>query len=165
MIEQGDMVVYRNRGMFRVERIGKLDFSGVDRKKDYFTLKSVENPRETVYIPAEETNVRKPIDRDTAMELIQGIDGTETIWVPNERMREQEYKKCIASGDCKDWIRILKTLYGRAKKRGSMPAMDKKYQEMAERALYSEFSFALHMSEREVKDFVKEHAKAEGEND
>ena len=159
MIGEGDMVVYRNRGMFRVERIGKLDFSGVDKKKDYFTLKSVENPRETVYIPAEEKNVRRPIGREAAMDLIQGIDEAETVWVPNERMREQEYKKCIASGECKDWIRILKTLYGRAKKRGSMTTMDKKYQELAERALYSEFAFALHIPEREVKEYVKEHTE------
>lgn len=158
MVEQGDMVVYRNRGMFRVERVGKLDFAGADHKKDYLTLKSMENPRETVYIPAENRNVRRPIDRETAMELIRNLDKTETLWVPNERMREQEYKKCISSGDCRDWLRILKTLYGRAKSRGSMTVMDRKYQELAERALYSEFSFVLCMSGQQVKECLKEHA-------
>ena len=157
MIEQGDLVVYRNRGMYRVERIGKLDFGGVDKKKDYLTLKSLENPKETVYIPAEETHVRKPIPREQAKELMDELDHVEMIWVPNERLREQEYKKCMASGDCGEWMRILKTLYQRGKKRGSMTSMDKKYQDMAERALFSEFSFVLQIPEKDMKNYFKDH--------
>ena len=111
MIEQGDMVIYRNRGMYRVERIGKLDFGGVDKKKEYFTLSSMENPKETAYVPVEGTTIRKPISQEQAQGLIDTVDDIETIWVQNERLREQEYKKCVASGNCRDWIRILKTLY------------------------------------------------------
>ena len=155
MIEQGDMVVYRCRGMYRVEKIGKLDFSGVDKKKDYFTLRSVENPKETVYVPAEEDKVRKPVTREQAMDLMSEVQEEEELWVPNERLREQTYKQCMASGDCRDWIRVLKTLYGRAKRRGTITTVDRKYQEIAEKALYSEFSYVLGMSENELREHVK----------
>ena len=155
MIEQGDMVVYRNRGIYRVERIGKLDFSGIDKKKDYFTLQSMDNPRETVYVPAADEKVRKPVTKEQAMELISETEEEEAFWVPNERMREQNYKQCMASGSCREWIRILKTLYGRAKRKGTITTVDRKYLEMAEKALYSEFSYVLGISEKELRESVK----------
>ena len=72
----------------------------------------------------------------------------------NEKMREQEYRHCIASYQPNEWVRILKTLYQRAKKRGSITSMDKKYQQVAERALYSELAYALGISVNEVESVL-----------
>ena len=55
MLQQGEMVVYKCRGMFQVKKVGKLDFSYIDRKKEYYTLHSVEDEKETVYVPAEDS--------------------------------------------------------------------------------------------------------------
>ena len=41
MLKQGEMIVYKCRGMFQVKEVGKLNFSYIDRKKDYYTLHSV----------------------------------------------------------------------------------------------------------------------------
>ena len=53
MLKQGEMIVYKCRGMFQVKEVGKLNFSYIDRKKDYYTLHSVEDDKETVYVPAD----------------------------------------------------------------------------------------------------------------
>ena len=35
MLKQGEMIVYKCRGMFQVKEVGKLNFSYIDRKKDW----------------------------------------------------------------------------------------------------------------------------------
>ena len=50
MLQQGEMVVYKCRGMFQVKKVGKLDFSYIDRKKEYYTLHSVEDEKETKWL-------------------------------------------------------------------------------------------------------------------
>ncbi len=152
MLQKGDNVVYKCRGIFRVEKVGKLNFSFVDRKKEYYTLSSVQDEKEVVYVPVSEDNtvLRAPMTREQAMELVNHEENTEVLWVFNEKLREQEYKKCISTYNPKDWISILKTLYLRTKKRGSITSMDKKYQQVAERALYSELAYALEISMDEV---------------
>ena len=41
MLSRGDAVVYKCRGLYKVEDIGTLDFPSVDSKKQYYTLQSV----------------------------------------------------------------------------------------------------------------------------
>ncbi len=152
MLQNGDNVVYKCRGIFRVKQVGKLNFSFVDRKKEYYTLGSVQDEKEVVYVPVSEENtvLRSPMTREQAMDLINHEENAEILWVYNEKLREQEYKKCISTYDPKDWIRILKTLYIRTKKRGSITSMDKKYQQVVERALYSELAYALQIPMEQV---------------
>lgn len=152
MLQKGDMVVYKCRGMFRIEKIGRLNFSFVDRKKEYYTLHFVEDEKETVYVPVLDENdaLRPPMTRKEALVLLEEVDDAEVLWIPNEKLREQEYKKCISRYDPKDWIRILKTLYLRTKKRGTITSMDKKYQQITERALYSELAYVLEIPTSKV---------------
>ena len=160
MLKQGEMIVYKCRGMFQVKEVGKLNFSYIDRKKDYYTLHSVEDDKETVYVPADAQDaLRKPMSREEAMELVQHAADAEVLWVPNEKLREQEYKHCVDSYKPEEWIRILKTLYLRSKKRGSVTSMDKKYQQVTERALYSELAYALGIPVSQVEKVLWGHEK------
>ena len=97
MLSRGDAVVYKCRGLYKVEDIGTLDFSFVDNSKQYYTLQSVEDAGDKAYVPAEdETNIRRPVSRDEALALIRRIPQIEVLQVKNEKLREQEYKDCIA---------------------------------------------------------------------
>lgn len=103
-----------------------------------------------------EHNIRRPATREEALTLIDEMDDIDILWVTNERMREREYKTCISSCECEAWVKILKTLYQRTTKRGSITSMDKKYRQIAEKALYSEFAYALDISADEVDGFIKD---------
>lgn len=156
MIQVGDMVVYKCRGMYRVEEIGTLNFSEANRKKMYYTMQSVDDAKEKVYIPVDgEHSIRKPVSREEVLSLIDEMDEIDTIGVANERMREREYKSCISTCCCEEWVKILKTLYQRSSKRGSITSMDRKYRQIAEKALYSEFGYALEIPAEKVEDFIK----------
>ncbi len=158
MLSRGDTVVYKCRGIYKVEEIGTLDFSFADRKKKYYTLQSVDDSRDRAYVPTDdETNIRKPVSRQEAMELISRMPEIDVLRVKNEKFREQEYKQCISDYCPENWVKVLKTLYKRTKSRGSITSMDKKYQILLEHALYSEFSFALGIPASEMTRFIADH--------
>lgn len=164
MLSRGDAVVYKCRGMYKVEEVGKLDFSFADRKKSYYTLQSLEDSRDRAYVPTDdETNIRRPVSRDEAMDLISRMPDIEVLRVKNEKFREQEYKECISGYDPENWVRVLKTLYRRTKSRGSITSVDKKYQMLLEHALYSEFSFVLGVPAEKVPRFIAEHTEEKDE--
>lgn len=162
MLSRGDAVVYKCRGMYKVEDIGTLDFSFADRKKKYYTLQSMQDSRDRAYVPTDdESNIRRPVSREEAMDLISRMPDIEVLRVKNEKFREQEYKNCIADFRPENWIKVLKTLYKRTQSRGSVTSMDKKYQMLLEHALYSEFSFALGIPANRMTQFIAEHTKRE----
>ena len=121
MLSRGDAVVYKCRGMYRVEDIGTLDFSFADRKKKYYTLQSMEDARDRAYVPTDdESNIRRPVSREEALDLIRRMQDIEVLRVKNEKFREQEYKNCIADFCPENWMKVLKTLYKRTQSRGSI---------------------------------------------
>lgn len=159
MLSRGDAVVYKCRGLYKVEEIGTLDFSFVDSGKQYYTLCSMEDSGDKAYIPAEdESNIRRPVSREEALALISRISQIEELPISNEKFREQEYRNCIADFCPENWVRVLKTTYSRTKSRGNITSLDRKYQMMLEHALYSEFSFALGIPASEMQSFIEAHA-------
>ena len=129
MLSRGDAVVYKCRGVYKVEEVGKLDFSFVDGKKDYYTLQSIDNQRDKAYVPIDdEKNIRRPVSEQKAKELYD------------------EYSF---------FDKELKTLYSRTKRRGSMTSMDKKYQLLLEHALSSEMNYVLGIPAGEMTELIK----------
>ena len=129
MLSRGDAVVYKCRGLYRVEDVGTLDFSFVDNNKQYYTLRSVDDAGDRAYVPAgDATNIRRPVSREEALALIRRMPEIEILQVKNEKFREQEYKECIADYCPENWVKVLKTTYKRTKSRGSMTSLDRKYQ-------------------------------------
>ena len=165
MLSRGDAVVYKCRGLYKVEDIGTLDFPSVDSKKQYYTLQSVEDERDRAYVPTDDsTNIRQPVSREEALELIGRIQDIEVLKIKNEKFREQEYKNCIADFCPENWVKVLKTTYKRTKSRGSVTSLDRKYQMLLEHALYSEFAFALGIPASEMQSFIASHVETESGN-
>lgn len=155
MLSRGDAVVYKCRGMYKVEEIGPLDFSFTDSKKDYYTLQSIEDQRDKAYVPIDdEKNIRRPVSPQKAKELLDSLKEIEVLNVKNEKFREQEYKDCISNFCPENWVRVLKTLYKRTKRRGSMTSMDKKYQMLLEHALYSEMNYVLGIPASQMTELI-----------
>ena len=156
MLSRGDAVVYKCRGVYKVEEVGKLDFSFVDGKKDYYTLQSIDNQRDKAYVPIDDDkNIRRPVSEQKAKELLDNLAEVGILNVKNEKYREQEYKDCISSFCPEKWVKVLKKLYIRTKRRGSMTSMDKKYQMLLEHALSSEMNYVLGIPTGEMTELIK----------
>ncbi|MCM1046487.1 MAG: CarD family transcriptional regulator [Candidatus Gastranaerophilales bacterium] len=160
MFEKGAYVVCGNKGVCLVEDITTLNISGVDKEREYYILKPVYMSGSTVYVPvdAAKESIRPILSREEAKELIRVIPDIPLISITNDKLLEQEYRGCMRSNSCEEWVRIIKTIYLRKKKRieagRKVTAVDAKYFRLAEDSLYGELAVALDMSREEVEGFI-----------
>lgn len=163
MFEKGEYIMYGHNGICLVEDITHLNLSGVDRKKLYYVLIPQNIKGSRIYFPIEKesANARRLITKEEALKLLDEIPDIEEIWVGNDKLREEKYKAALNSGDYRQWVAIIKTLYQRKQDRlahgKKMAAMDERYMKMAEEALYSELAFVIGKEKREMEGFIREH--------
>ena len=160
MFRVGEYVVCGNKGVCTVEDITTLDISGVDKEKKYYILKPKYLSASTVYVPVDtaNTSMRSVLTEEDAQELIQSIPQIKVLDIKNEKMVEQDYKACMKSNACEEWVRLIKTIYERKQKRlqagRKETAVDSKYFKIAEDNLYGELAVALNMERAEVCEYI-----------
>ena len=85
----------------------------------------------------------------------------DTIGVTNEKQREAMYKNALLHNQCREWVSLIKTSYGRNKERiqaGKKTInIDERYMSSAEKFLYGELAVAMEMPRDKVSGYVKEH--------
>ena len=165
MFEVGDYIIYDNTGVCQVEAVGRLDMSGTSGKRIYYTLKPQHGKSGTIYTPIdnEKVTMRAVMTKDEALELINEIHEIGTLDLVDEKKREVEYKDAFSKYDCRELVKVIKTIYLLKEERlaegKKMTALDEKYYDMAEEKLYGELAIPLHKNIEEVKDYVIEHVK------
>lgn len=163
MFNVGQYVVCGNKGVCTVEDITTLDISGVDKAKKYYILKPRYVTASTVYVPVDSagTSMREVLTKEEAQELIRSIPEIPIMEIKNEKLVEQDYKACMKSNCCKEWVKLIKTIYSRNQKRleagRKETAVDSKYFRIAEENLYGELAVALQMERSEVCNYITEH--------
>ena len=89
---------------------------------------------------------------------MEEIPQLETIWIGNEKERESQYKEAVRSGDCRELVRIIKTIYLHKKERldegKKVAAVDERYFHQAEELLYEELAYALDMEVDQIGDYI-----------
>lgn len=157
---KGEFVVVGNKGVCKIEDVTTLNISGVDREREYYILKPVYVPGSTVYIPVDtaKDSMRKVLSEKEAKVLISNIPQIPFITITNDKLLEQEYKECMKTNDCVEWVKIIKTIYLRKQKRleagRKVTAVDAKYFRIAEDNLYGELSVSLNIPKAEVEDYI-----------
>lgn len=165
MFKIGDYVAHYKEGVCEVVNIGKIDMGSSD--KEYYTLKPVYDAGGTIYTPVDNKRdqIRKLITKEEAENLIKEMPEIDTIGVTNEKQREGMYKSALLHNQCREWISLIKTSYGRNKKRllaGKKTInVDERYMSSAEKFLYGELAVVMEIPRDKVSGYVKEHLDAE----
>lgn len=160
MFKVGDMIYYANSGVCKVKAVGTPDISGVNEKRIYYTLQPYYLKDSTIFTPVDNKKVmmRPILTRDEALSLIDEIKDIGTIDVENEKGLEAEYKEAMGRCDCRELVRVIKTIYLRKKKRQAeekkTTAVDERYFKAAEENLYGELALSLELSPEETRDYV-----------
>lgn len=160
VFKKGEYVVCGNKGVCLMEDIATLNISGVDKEREYYILKPVYVMGSTVYVPVDvaDESIRRILSNGEAKELIRNIPEIPLITIANDKLLEQEYRGCIKSNQCKEWVRIIKTIYMRKQKRmeagRKVTALDAKYFRLAEDNLYGELAVALNIPREEVESYI-----------
>ncbi|MDE7277282.1 MAG: CarD family transcriptional regulator, partial [Lachnospiraceae bacterium] len=114
----------------------------------------------TIYTPVDNEKIvmRKIMDEKAAKLLIGRIPDIETVWIKEEKTREQMYKEAIRTYDCQSLVQIIKTLYLRKQDRvqqgKKVLSSDEHYLKKAEELLYSEMSLALSIPKESVESYI-----------
>lgn len=160
VFQKGEYVVVGNKGVCHVEDVATLDISGVDKEREYYILKPVYVPGSTVYVPVDsaQDSIRKVLTKEEATQLIGTIPQIPLISITNDKFLEQEYRGCMKTNCCEEWIKIIKTIYLRKQKRleagRKVTAVDAKYFRIAEDNLYGELAVVLNIPKSDVENFI-----------
>ncbi|MDY5845857.1 MAG: CarD family transcriptional regulator [Bariatricus sp.] len=161
--EIGDYVMKTMTGACKIEDITKLNMDGVNKDKSYYLLVPLGDSQDKIYVPVEKSAVslRKCMTNEEAWKLIESIPEIETIWVENEKMREQKYKEAVKKNDPSALVSVIKMTYQRNKVRSQQgkksTAADERYFQMAENLLYSELGIALNKPKNEISQLITQH--------
>lgn len=166
MYQVNDLIVYGNHGVCRVTAVGTPEIPVADRTRQYYTLRPAYQREEVIYAPVDnnKTVMRPILTRQEADRLIDEIPKLNTVWIVSEREREAQYKAAIRTCDCKELVRIIKTLYQRKRERiqsgKKVTVVDERYFHQAEEQLYGELAIALNMPKEDVGGYIAEYAQS-----
>ena len=115
MYQIGDLVIYGDSGACRVEAIGKLDVSYIDRSKLYYTLRPIYRDGK-IYAPTETKVFMRPVltfpEAQRIIGLIPSIKEIDCL-SGNHRILKENYSQLLLSHNCIDLIRLIKTIYAK----------------------------------------------------
>ena len=151
MYEIGQLIVYGNEGVCRVEEIGTPKISGVDKHREYYTLAPIYREGK-VFTPVDSKVFMRPvITREEALALIDRIPQMTAQVYENSNLRflNEHYQQCIQDYTCADLLQLIKDV--RAKRRRmtergkKLGLVDERYMKRAEELLHGELAIALDM--------------------
>ncbi|MDF2678105.1 MAG: hypothetical protein K0Q97_2444 [Bacillota bacterium] len=161
MFQEGDLIIYGNDGVCRVEEICKLNMSGIDDNRLYYVLKPL-YVEGKIYAPTE-TNafMRKIISYEFAQQLIEQIPSIEVEVFNSNRMQEinDHYRSSFKTHDCEDLMKLIKNVYVKKgiaeNNKKKLGKIDENYMKKAEDLLYGEFAAALKIPKENVKNYIE----------
>lgn len=153
-----DLVMYGAVGVCKVTDICSPDF--MRDGSLYYVLQPVYNASETIYakIGSDKISMRRSLTREEAQNFIEEMRATEVLWYTNDKERDVEFKRILKSGDCKEWIRMVKGLYHTKKQKESdgkkLSQADTNIFQKAEKLLYGELALALGLTMEEMPSYI-----------
>lgn len=163
MYSIGEYISYGNSGVCEV--IGTSEMAGQaagGSARICYILQPLHDRSCRIMTPVDNTKVvmRSLLTKEQTRELLADIPEIEPI--PNQSARQQElsYQKALYSGDCREWISLIKTLRGRIemrKEKGKkITATDDRYFRAVTEKLTEEFSVVLGMDADKTKEMLED---------
>lgn len=162
MLNKGDVAVYGNHGLCKVDDMLVPSFLPKGSDKMYYQMVSVIDRGGVLYVPIDgaDDKMRNVISAEDALEMMDSLHEIDMIDLPVGKKAE-----IVISGVCKrneadEMISLIKTLYHikvvRAMEGKKFASMDEKYLGIAEKLLYSELAYSLDMEWDEVREKIQD---------
>ena len=106
MFKVNDYIMYGLTGVCQVVDITKESF--IDNlQKEYYVLKYIYDNDTIIKIPTdnEKISMRKLLSKEDMSTLINSIPNSETIWIDNDRKRNEEFKSILKTGDIENLVK------------------------------------------------------------
>ena len=155
MFQVGEYIVCDHNGVCQVLAVTEMP----ELKKDvlYYQLEPVYSRGSRIFVPVDSNKLvmRRVFTEEEVETLLKEIPSIETIW-----KREEQYREVARKYDCREWVKIIKTIYLRKRNRRmegkKITYIDEKYMKLAEENLYGEISIPLKISPDRVERFIRD---------
>ena len=159
MFQVGEYIVCDHNGVCQVLAVTEMP----ELKKDvlYYQLEPVYSRGSRIFVPVDSNKLvmRRVFTEEEVETLLKEIPSIETIWISNEKKREEQYREVARKYDCREWVKIIQTIYLRKQNRRmegkKITYIDEKYMKLAEENLYGEISIPLKISPDRVERFIR----------
>lgn len=163
MYSIGQYISYGSSGVCEVVGTREMDTSqlGAGARMCYI-LRPLHDKTCTITTPVDNQKVimRDLISPEETKRLLADIPGIQTLPDQSARQQELSYQRALHSGDCKQWICLVKTLSCRIRSRKAkgkkVTATDDRYFKAATEKLTEEFSVVLGIGVDETKELLKD---------
>ncbi len=112
MFKVNDYIMYGTTGVCKVIEIKKEKFLGKE-EREYYVLEPVYSKNTVIKIPVDNTTIRmrELLSKEAIEELINIVPNADTTWIEDDRIRNEQFKSMLKSGDCEELITLIRTIY------------------------------------------------------
>lgn len=165
LFQTGQIVIYRNIGVCRVEEVSKKSFAD-EPPKDYYTLCPIyAKGNDKIYVPADTKAFLRPItEPEQAASYLETLKTAEApvFSCRNQTELVTHYQKMFQTNDLQEHLKLFKEICKKEqmqKSRGrKLSAVDQHFYQLTEQLLSEEFALSLRETPLEMRE--KLHAAA-----
>lgn len=165
MYEKGDLIIYGNQSVCRVENIGVISIGNQPNERVYYTLNPIFIDGMT-YAPVDTPVYMRPlISLDEVNQLLETICDVEADMMDSQNLKQltEYYKDTLNEYTCGDLIQLICNVKAKkealAKQNKKLGQTDERYKKEAEDLLHQEFAAVLDISKDEVIEFIQGKVK------
>ncbi|MGI6167781.1 MAG: CarD family transcriptional regulator [Eubacteriales bacterium] len=159
----GDIVVYRNSGIYRINDIRQENFCGIG-ERTYYVMHSIYENNSIIYLPVDAKDLKIKIRRAMRPEEIDSIVETAknsaNVWKEDVKERAECFDELLTRGSPADLLWLLSVLTEHKNEiegqRRRLYASDARILAAAEKIVAEEFSFALGVGQDEAMTYISE---------
>lgn len=163
MFERGEYVFHESGGVCRIEDIRVAPLDGMPADRTYYVMRPIHDPNSVIYIPVDSDRIflRRLLNREEAVELLDLIPFIRTIEVDNAKQLRAKYVELMRLHEPLEWVRVIKTVYARtdmsASRTSRVSDTERSFSDNAKRNLHAELSLALGVPEGDMEQYITEH--------
>lgn len=164
MFEVNDYIMYGMTGVCQVVDITKERIID-DLQKEYYVLKHIYANDTIIKIPTdnEKISMRKILSKGEVTTLIDNITNSETIWIDDDRQRNEAFKSILKTGDVDNLVKLVRSIYLNKEYKKSIGKktykVDQEIMDVAERLLNEELATVLKINASEVASYISNHIR------
>lgn len=159
MFNINDYIMYGTTGVCKISDITNEKFINGEHRK-YYVLTPIYCNDTIIKTPVDNKKVsmRKIISKEDAHLLINSIPNMETLWIDDDRKRNQKFTTLLKGGKCEELIKIIRSIYIDKEQKKSIGKKsyqaDNEIMKEAERLVNEEFATILNISPDEVISYI-----------
>jgi CarD family transcriptional regulator len=154
----GDRVIYGSNLLCIFDGIQDKEFD--NKTLRYFVIKPIFEKGSTIYIPFEIDDIDKKIHRLLSVEEINAVltedQKEDTIWIENEKEREERFRQILTENDRIIALKLLKTLCLRKALGKKLNVSDERILKDAQKTLFDELAYVLDVKRERILSFILE---------